>query len=85
MKTPHLRGQAEHYRELAARFRVLANTEHLGSLRRHLRRLAAQHDELALAEGVVMQPSDQTSRAAIGVEPDHAADRANTFVANQGK
>jgi hypothetical protein len=33
----------------------------------------------------VMQPSDQTPRAAIGVEPDHAADRANTFLANQGK
>jgi hypothetical protein len=73
MKTPHLRGQAEHYRELAARFRGLANTEHLGSLRRHLRRLAAQHDELA--EGVVMQPSNQTPRAAISVELDHAADR----------
>ena len=83
MKTPHLRGQAEHYRERAARFRGLANTEHLGSLRRHLRRLAAQHDELA--DGVVMLPSDQTPCAAIGVEPDHAADRANTFLANQGK
>jgi hypothetical protein len=80
MKTPHLRGQAEHYRELAARFRGLANTEHLGSLRR---RLAAQHDELA--DGVVMLPSDQTPRAAIGVEPDHPADRANAFLANQGK
>jgi hypothetical protein len=57
MKTPHLRGQAEHYRELAARFRGLANTEHLGSLRRHLRRLAVQHDELA--DGLVMLPSDQ--------------------------
>jgi hypothetical protein len=83
MKTPHLRGQAEHYRELAARFRGLANTEHLGSLRRHLRRLAAQHDELA--DGVAMLPSDQTPRAAIGVEPDYAAGRANTFLANQGK
>jgi hypothetical protein len=77
MKTPRFHGQAEHYRELAARFRGLANTEHLGSLRRHLRRLAAEHDEVA--EGVVMQPTNQTSRAAIGVEPDHAAGRATTF------
>jgi len=83
MKTPHLHGQAEHYRERAARFRGLANTEHLGSLRRHLRRLAAEHDELA--DGAVMLPSDQTPRAAIGVEPDHAAERGNTFLANQGK
>lgn len=83
MKTPRLlQGQAEHYRELAARFRGLAQTEHLGSLRRHLRRLAAQHDELA--DGVVMPPSNQTSRATIGVEPDHAAGRATTFLASQG-
>ena len=82
MKTPHLHGQAEHYRERAARFRGLANTEHLGSLRRHLRRLAAQHDELA--DGVVMLPSDQTPRAAIGIEPDHPADPAKRFLANQG-
>ena len=78
MKTPRFHGQAEHYRELAARFRGLANTEHLGSLRR----LAAEHDELA--EGVVMLPSDQTPRAAIGIEPDHPADPAKRFLANQG-
>ncbi len=43
----------------------------------------AVYDELA--DGVVMLPSDQTPRAAIGVEPDHPADRANAFLANQGK
>ena len=39
--------QAQHYRELAERFRLLAETEPLASLRRHLRRLGEQHDELA--------------------------------------
>jgi hypothetical protein len=39
--------QAQHYRELAERFRLLAEIEPLASLRRHLRRLAEQHDELA--------------------------------------
>jgi hypothetical protein len=38
---------AEHYRELAAHFRSLAGTEPLPGLRRHLRQLAAQHDEVA--------------------------------------
>jgi hypothetical protein len=41
------RGDAEHYRELAAHFRLLAETEPLASLRWHLRRLAAQHDDAA--------------------------------------
>jgi hypothetical protein len=40
-------GDAEHYRELAAHFRSLADTEPLPGLRRHLRQLAAQHDEVA--------------------------------------
>jgi hypothetical protein len=40
-------GYAEHYRELAARFRHMADIEPLASLRRHLQRLAAQHDEIA--------------------------------------
>src|SRR4051794_31360457 len=39
--------RAEHYREIATRFRLMAEIEPLASLRRHLRRLAAQHDELA--------------------------------------
>ena len=41
------RVRAEHYREIATRFRLMADVEPLASLRRHLRRLAAQHDELA--------------------------------------
>ena len=40
-------GDAEHYRELAAHFRSLADNEPLPGLRRHLRQLAAQHDEVA--------------------------------------
>jgi hypothetical protein len=39
--------QAEHYRKVAARFRLMADIEPLASVRRHLRWLAAQHDELA--------------------------------------
>jgi hypothetical protein len=38
---------AEHYRDMAAHFRRLAEVEPLVSLRRHLRRLAQQHDEIA--------------------------------------
>jgi len=37
----------DHYREMAEHFRVLAELEPLPSLRRHLRRLAEQHDEMA--------------------------------------
>jgi hypothetical protein len=37
----------EHYRDMAAHFRALAEVEPLASLRRYLRRLAAQHDEKA--------------------------------------
>jgi len=45
---PHgARLRAEHYRNKAAQFRELAEIEHLPSLRRHLRRLAAQHDKAA--------------------------------------
>ena len=40
-------GEAEHYRGLAAHFRSLADIEPLAGLRWHLRRLAAQHDEVA--------------------------------------
>ena len=40
-------GDAEHYRGLAARFRSLADIEPLAGFRWHLRRLAAQHDEVA--------------------------------------
>jgi hypothetical protein len=41
------RGDAKHYRELAAHFRSLADVEPLPGLRRHLRQLAAQHDQVA--------------------------------------
>jgi hypothetical protein len=39
--------RAEHYRDMAAHYRLLAEAEPIASLRRHLRRLAAQHDEFA--------------------------------------
>jgi len=39
--------RAEHWREMAAHFRSLAESEPLASLRRHLRRLAAEYDEVA--------------------------------------
>ena len=54
------RVRAEHYREIATRFRLMADVEPLASLRRHLRRLAAQHDELP-AGLEPAQPIDQGS------------------------
>ena len=58
--------RVEHHREIATRFRQMAEIEPLASLRRHLRRLAAQHDELA-AGLETMQPIDQDNpRAALG-------------------
>jgi hypothetical protein len=43
---------------MAAHFRALADAEPLASLRRHLRRLAAEHDEVAaeLAVSVSQNP-----------------------------
>ena len=41
---PH---RAKHYRDAAAHLRWLAEIEPLAALRRHLRRLAVHHDELA--------------------------------------
>ena len=41
------RVQAAHYRETAAQFRAMADIEPLASVRRHLRWLAAQYDEMA--------------------------------------
>jgi hypothetical protein len=41
------RQSAGHYRDMAEHFRTLAEIEPLASLRRHLKRLAAQHDEMA--------------------------------------
>jgi hypothetical protein len=51
--------QAQHYRELAERFRRLAEIEPLANLRRHLRRLTEQHDELAAG----LEPPNQTNSA----------------------
>jgi hypothetical protein len=39
--------QVQHYREMAAHLRSLAELEPLPGLRRHLRQLAAQHDQVA--------------------------------------
>jgi hypothetical protein len=41
------RVQAAHYRETAAQFRAMADIEPLAGMRRHLRWLAVQYDELA--------------------------------------
>jgi hypothetical protein len=59
---PHgTRLRAEHYRDKAAQFRELAQIEHLPSLRRHLRRLAAQHDKAAadINTPPASEPDDQ--------------------------
>ena len=39
--------QEEHYREVAAPLRLMADLEPLPSVRRHLQRLAREHDEVA--------------------------------------
>ena len=44
-RAPLLR--ADHYRDMTTQLRALADAETLSSLRRHLRRLAAQHEEMA--------------------------------------
>jgi hypothetical protein len=44
---PDQRVQEEHYREVAARLRLMADIEPLSSVRRHLRWLAKEHDEVA--------------------------------------
>jgi hypothetical protein len=49
---------AEHYREMAAHFRTLAEVEPLASLRRHLQRLAAEHEEVA-ADLEAPQPGEE--------------------------
>jgi len=41
------RAQEEHYREVAARLRLIADLEPLPSVRRHLHWLAKEHDEVA--------------------------------------
>jgi hypothetical protein len=59
--------RAQHYRDMAAHFRSLAELEPLAGLRRHLRQLAAQHDEVAA--GLEEAQSDEDGgapRAALG-------------------
>ena len=41
------RAREEHYREIAARLRLMAEIEPLASVRRHLQWLAKEHDEVA--------------------------------------
>jgi hypothetical protein len=41
------RAKEEHYREVAARLRLMADLEPLASVRRHLQWLAKEHDEVA--------------------------------------
>jgi hypothetical protein len=57
-----VRLRVQHYRELASHFRSLAETEPLASLRWHLRRLAAQHDEMATD----LEDEEGAPRAALG-------------------
>ena len=58
---------AANLREMAAHFRSLATIEPLTSLRRHLRRLAAQHDEAAanleMAKGGAAIVQGETARS----------------------
>ena len=58
--------RAEHYRDMAAHFRSLAEIEPLGSVRRYLHWLAAQHDAAA-TDLEMPRASDQSeARAALG-------------------
>jgi hypothetical protein len=60
------RFRAEHYRDMAAHFRSLAEIEPLANVRRYLHRLAAQYDEAA-TDLEMPQASDQgEARAALG-------------------
>jgi hypothetical protein len=58
--------RAEHHRDIATRFRLMAEIEPLASLRRHLRRLAAQHDELAAGLETAQPMNQDNPRAALG-------------------
>jgi hypothetical protein len=57
------RGDAEHYRELAAHFRSLADVEPLPGLRRYLRQLAAHHDQVAADLDEAEEPTPRSSSA----------------------
>lgn len=67
----HLR--EEHYREVAARLRLMADLEPLPSVRRHLRWLAKEHDEVADA---IRAP--QRSSVTAEAPQDYAAARAQS-------
>jgi hypothetical protein len=58
--------RSDYYRDMAAHFRALAQIEPLTSLRRHLRRLAAQHDELAA--DIETPATDEQHTPSAGVE-----------------
>jgi hypothetical protein len=58
--------RVQHYRDMAVHFRSLAEIEPLASLRRHLRRLAEQHDELAARLESTRAIDQDSPRAALG-------------------
>ena len=60
------RPRAQHQRDMAAEFRVLAELEPVASLRRQLERLAARHDQLAVDLERPQSDDDGTPRAALG-------------------
>jgi hypothetical protein len=62
--------RAAHFREMAAHFRSLATIEPLTSLRRHLRRLAAQHDEAAANLEIAKDKAADVEGKAVGAAVD---------------
>jgi hypothetical protein len=58
--------RAQHYRDMTMRLRSLAELEPLASLRRHLRQLAAQHDEVAAGLEEAQSEEHATLRATLG-------------------
>lgn len=62
--------RAAHLREMAAHFRSLATIEPLTSLRRHLRRLAAQHDEAAADLDIAQDKAADMQGKAVGSVAD---------------
>ena len=58
--------RAQRQRDIAAEFRVLAELEPVASLRRHLERLAARHDELAADLERSLSDDDGAPQAALG-------------------
>jgi len=58
--------RAEHYRDMAAQLRSLAEIEPLANVRRYLHRLAAQHDEAAMDLEMPRASDPGEGRAALG-------------------